>query len=193
MSNRKNDKERGPKRGASKHLPPLKAYVAVRHVNKWSEPPNKLAPAAYAFIIPGSDTENKLHWGRGGVKTPEEMYAHAIIRIVAEGFLDLDKNTLEIVTEGPGFTLTLDGFAWDWLVKEAKKERITAQNPKLWMEAAKFWYMANGSARKENKGDEEEHLTAVKESTALQAQTAFEKKDFNKQEIIVTDETDAAP
>lgn len=166
---------------------PLTVYVAVRHEEERTR--GKLAPAAYAFLIP--EIDNRVYWGRGGAWTAVEMYAHAIINIVEDNHLDPEEKTLEIVAVGIGFMDYFEDYTWAWWLKGFLQKRIKAKTAKLWKKAAVCWHSVGGTARVPNSSHDWKIIEIAKEEVESQAKTAEAENEYSEQGIAVTGITDA--
>lgn len=120
---------------------PFTAYIAVSHFEKRTQ--DGLAPGAFVIVTSG----RTAHWGMGGIKNTELLFAHAINEIHECGLFSPDYTFLELVVRNPGSLGYFDGHIWIWRGEVAKGKSLKKDGADTWLLADTYLKSVNGRMR----------------------------------------------
>lgn len=159
---------------------------------------NGVAPGGYGIGLVGRDMSQQ-HWGYGGERNSEVMFAHGVARGAHVAFLECETPIISIITPTPGTEKYLREYVPKWLERAAEEgPTFTKDNLGTWRELYALSGLGKLIVRKPEGSEETQAAEAAQAWAQVAAGQAFLEFTENRQRfanagVLVTDEDAAAP
>ena len=153
----------------------FRIWIGKSHVEPKSGRINNVAPAAYALSIKGRQVDED-HWGFGGEKSTEAMFAHGLIHGLSIALRECEHPRIDVITNKLGTEKYLSEFVLKWMSDLAAGKRLsTKDNLATWKEALALSEIGRLKLRPPECAFEIAKLDYIQALSRVAAQKAFER------------------